>query len=91
MLSGGGYSISAHCHGNTPCLQPARYASRSCCLGWSNPPESWSGHFISNGLAAFEVMLDDQVTGSLCHGDTLSMADICLVPQVCNARLWNVD
>lgn len=54
-------------------------------------PESWSGHFIAEGLAAFEAMLDHPDTGIFCHGDRLSMADICLVPQIYNARRWGVD
>jgi maleylacetoacetate isomerase len=28
---------------------------------------------------------------TFCHGDRISMADICLVPQVYNARRWGVD
>ena len=30
-------------------------------------------------------------TGLFCHGDQVGMADICLVPQVYNARRWEVD
>ncbi|EUB99239.1 maleylacetoacetate isomerase [Rhizobium sp. CF080] len=53
--------------------------------------ERWMRHFIEKGLAAFEEMLAQKSTGPLCHGDTVSMADICLVPQVYNARRWSVD
>ena len=48
----------------------------------------WMGHFIGKGLAAFESMLDD---GKHCYGDKVTMADICLVPQLYNARRWNID
>ena len=48
-------------------------------------------HFISNGLEAFEALLDDPATGTFCHGDRPTMADLCLVPQVYNAQRWNVD
>jgi len=30
-------------------------------------------------------------TGPFCHGDTPTMADICLVPQLANARRVDLD
>lgn len=46
--------------------------------------DDWVRHFMVPGLAAFEAMLG---TGSrYCHGDTVTMADIVLVPQIYNAR-----
>lgn len=52
---------------------------------------AWMQKFIGEGLAAFERMLDHPATGAFCHGDSPTMADICLVPQVYNARRWDVD
>lgn len=52
--------------------------------------ESWMKHFITRGLTALEDMLA-QSKGRFCHGDGLTMADCCLVPQVYNARRWGVD
>lgn len=51
----------------------------------------WMRKFIGEGLAAFERLLDHPSTGSFCHGDRPGMADFCLVPQVYNARRWDVD
>lgn len=51
----------------------------------------WMKKFISEGLAAVERMLDGPETGNFCHGDTPTMADICLVPQVYNAKRWGAD
>lgn len=51
----------------------------------------WMKKFISEGLATFEKMLDDPRTGRFCHGDRPTMADICLMPQVYNAKRWDVD
>ena len=50
--------------------------------------ESWMQHFIAPGLAAFEAMLEG---GDYCHGDTVTMADLCLVPQLYNAHRWGVS
>ncbi|APG85972.1 maleylacetoacetate isomerase [Sinorhizobium americanum] len=52
---------------------------------------AWMQKFIGEGLAAFERLLDHPSTGSFCHGESPSMADICLVPQLYNARRWQVD
>ena len=52
---------------------------------------SWMQHYISRGLAAFEVMLDQPNTGLFCYGDQPGLAEICLVPQLYNADRWGVD
>lgn len=52
---------------------------------------AWMQKFIGEGLAAFEKSLDSPATGQFCHGDRPTMADICLVPQVYNARRWGAD
>lgn len=52
---------------------------------------NWMRKFIGEGLAAFERLLDHFATGRFCHGDMPTMADFCLVPQVYNARRWDVD
>ena len=49
----------------------------------------WMKKFIGEGLAAVETMLSD-LPGPLCFGDKPTLADICLVPQVYNARRWGV-
>ena len=58
-----------------------------------NPEETrsnWMKKFIGEGLAAVETMLAAQ-PGPLCFGGEPTLADICLAPQVYNARRWNVD
>ena len=47
--------------------------------------------FIPAGLDAFERLLDDPATGRFCHGDRPGLADCCLIPQLYNARRWDVD
>lgn len=51
----------------------------------------WMKKFIGEGLAAVEALLDNSATGTFCHGETPTMADFCLVPQVYNAERWGVD
>jgi len=51
----------------------------------------WMQHYIRKGLIAFEARLNDGQMGRFCHGDTPTMADICLVPQIYNANRWGAD
>ncbi len=53
--------------------------------------QDWQQKFIGEGLAALEAMLNHPATGRFCHGDRVTMADLCLVPQVYNALRWGVD
>ncbi|KAM9842633.1 maleylacetoacetate isomerase isoform 2-T2 [Aulostomus maculatus] len=50
----------------------------------------WAQHFINRGFQALEPILK-QTAGDYCVGDEISMADICLVPQVYNAERFKVD
>src|SRR5215831_3340581 len=51
----------------------------------------WYRHWIDLGLSALESQLaNDHATGTFCHGETPSLADICLVPQLANARRYNI-
>ncbi len=50
----------------------------------------WSRHFIDEGMIPVETMLRKN-SGSHCFGDTLTMADLFVVPQVYNAHRVNVD
>jgi maleylacetoacetate isomerase len=47
----------------------------------------WYKYWIDVGLEALEARLArEQETGRFCHGDAPTVADICLVPQLANAR-----
>jgi maleylpyruvate isomerase len=53
---------------------------------------AWYNHWILEGFEAFErIVSSDGQSENFCHGDSPSLADICLVPQVFNARRYNLD
>lgn len=52
----------------------------------------WVRHWIGEGFDALEAMLGDHpATGRFCEGDTPTIADCCLVPQVYSARRFELD
>lgn len=70
-------------------LRVARHATQAS--GGAIATEDWMRHFIAGGLRDLEGMLGDGETGQFCHGDGVTLADLCLVPQLYNARRWGVD
>ena len=49
----------------------------------------WYRHWVETGLETVERQLGDARTGGFCHGDTPTLADITLVPQIFNAQRLN--
>ena len=50
----------------------------------------WAARVNDTGLAACEALLAD-APGPFCFGNAPSLADVCLVPQLGNARRFGVD
>ncbi len=51
---------------------------------------NWYHHWLKAGLDAFEAKLQELPrTKSVCFGDSISLADLCLIPQVFNALRFN--
>lgn len=51
----------------------------------------WMKHFITPGLDAFESLLSGFDQDPYCIGNTPSLADICLMPQLYNAERWGAE
>jgi maleylpyruvate isomerase len=53
---------------------------------------AWYRHWVVEGFKGLEVELSRYSSNRrYCYGDAVSLADVCLVPQVFNARRFNVD
>ncbi|MDP5219735.1 maleylacetoacetate isomerase [Ruegeria sp. 2205SS24-7] len=59
--------------------------------GADGMPGIWMRDFIRPGLLAFEALLGGFEQSPYCCGATPGLADICLMPQLYNARRWEVD
>jgi maleylacetoacetate isomerase len=61
-------------------------------LGQSDAEIStWYRHWIDRGFTALETLLSESSeTGRFAHGDTPTLADICIVPQMYNARRYKI-
>ncbi|HKU85812.1 MAG TPA: maleylacetoacetate isomerase [Casimicrobiaceae bacterium] len=54
--------------------------------------DGWYKYWVDVGFEALEKKLSqERETGVFCHGNTPTLADICLVPQIANARRFNID
>ncbi|NOD95038.1 maleylacetoacetate isomerase [Ruegeria sp. HKCCD4884] len=71
-------------------LSVARHAT-SLSKEATDMPGDWMRYFIRPGLQAFESMLGTFEQTPYCVGSEPGLADICLIPQLYNARRWQVD
>jgi maleylpyruvate isomerase len=71
-------------------LRVLRYLTGT--LGLSEEVKNqWYRHWLEVGLQALEQKLSgEKATGRFCHGDKVTLADVCLVPQLANARRFSI-
>src|SRR4051812_10658478 len=54
--------------------------------------KGWYPHWIAEGFGGLEAFVKQQGrAGSYCLGERVTMADVCLVPQVFNAQRFDCD
>ncbi|WP_146346218.1 maleylacetoacetate isomerase [Falsiphaeobacter marinintestinus] len=83
------HSIAVDVH--PVCNLSVAVAAEQFAGGRDGARKEWMQRFIRPGLLAFETMLESFDQAPFCCGDTPGLADICLMPQVYNARRWEVD
>lgn len=67
-------------------LRVLRYLKHKLGIGDDNK-DDWYRHWCMEGLSSIEATLaSDPRTGKFCFGDSPSLADCCLIPQVYNAQ-----
>ena len=69
-------------------LQNTSTVSRVKAIGGDTT--EWLSHYISAGLAAL-ARAAAETAGTFCVGDSPTIADCCLVPQLASARRFGVD
>ncbi|MFN5997474.1 MAG: maleylacetoacetate isomerase [Paracoccaceae bacterium] len=73
-------------------IQPVcnlRVGQHAVSLGGKATMQGWMHHFITLGFQGLEPLLTGDTPFS--QGDRPGLADLCLHPQVYNARRWGVD
>lgn len=51
---------------------------------------AWIANWVEKSFTAFEQRLTEYA-GDYCYGNSVTLADICLIPQVYNAQRFNLD
>ena len=71
-------------------LRVLKYLVRELKLG-DDAKNTWYRHWVREGMLAFERQLVQRPASLYCWGDTPTLADCCLVPQVFNGQRFDCD
>jgi maleylacetoacetate isomerase len=69
-----------------------KYLKSACALDDARVNGDWYSHWIKEGFEGLEGFLSVQKrNGAFCLGERVTMADVCLVPQVFNAQRFDCE
>jgi maleylpyruvate isomerase len=71
-------------------LRVLKYLVRELKVG-DEAKNTWYRHWVREGMLAFERQLAQRPASLYCWGDTPTLADCCLVPQVFNGQRFDCD
>ncbi len=71
-------------------LRVLKYLSKDLKLD-EDTKNTWYRHWVRSGLESFERQLALQPASAYCFGESPTLADCCLVPQIFNGQRFNVD
>jgi maleylpyruvate isomerase len=71
-------------------LRVLKYLVKELKLG-DDAKNAWYRHWVREGLLSFERQLEQHPPSLYCWGDTPTMADCCLVPQIFNGQRFDCD
>ena len=53
--------------------------------------DAWYRHWIEAGLGPLEALVTEHGSANFCVGETITLADVCLIPQLYNAHRFDCD
>jgi len=72
-------------------LRVLKFLTDECTIN-ENKKNQWYQHWTAKGLTALETSLtQSSLTGDFCFGNTPTIADVFLIPQMYNAKRFNCD
>jgi maleylacetoacetate isomerase len=71
-------------------LRVLKYLVKELKLG-EEAKNAWYRHWVRDGLVSIEKQLAQLPASKFCYGDTPTLADCCLVPQIFNGKRFDCD
>ena len=69
-------------------LRVLKYLSSELGRSEEEKPQ-WYRHWVEQGFSALEKTLESTSVGKFCYDDSVTLADLCLIPQIYNAKRFD--